>query len=297
MRIACTFPGKYGDLLWALPTIRALSRRIGEPIDLYVARDFASITSLISQQPYIGACTAIDLWETQDTAPISPRAPMIFDAIPTGYDAILDLGYRGWPVYPLPLETLHCLNGLLQETPKLGQAVIAPQELALEEPWITETGFTPLAPGGKVQVCAVGFTDEYLETKVGVFLLTMEAFRRDTLRETRGDPDVLFRGIGANARWTTEADQPPTTWEESVGYLQQASAFLGDCSALHVLAVAVGTPVVAVEPNPHRHHPIFWPCGQDGPQVTLVKGIDGLPTFDARHVYETLSRRMDAGKG
>ena len=31
MTILCTFPGKHGDLLWALPTVRAISEPEPDP--------------------------------------------------------------------------------------------------------------------------------------------------------------------------------------------------------------------------------------------------------------------------
>jgi hypothetical protein len=68
--------------------------------------------------------------------------------------------------------------------------------------------------------------------------------------------------------------------------------FLGDCSAWHVLAMAMGIPVVLVEPLEARWNPIFYPLGMDGPQVTMVRGNDGNPTFDARHVADALTRAL-----
>ncbi len=46
----CTFPGRYGDIIWALPTVRGISEVEG-PVDLLIAGEFASIVPLLEQQP------------------------------------------------------------------------------------------------------------------------------------------------------------------------------------------------------------------------------------------------------
>jgi hypothetical protein len=56
----------------------------------------------------------------------------------------------------------------------------------------------------------------------------------------------------------------------------------------------MGKPCVIMEPMTERLNPIFWPLGQDGPQVTLVRGNDRQATFDARHTAETLERVLHA---
>jgi hypothetical protein len=267
-RILATFPGKFGDLLWALPTIRALSRRMDAPLDLLLAAPLASIASLIEAQDYIGRCVADLDWHTQDTAPISPRVPV---EVPTGYDAVYHLGYQGWPHRPLPFEVLDTLHA----TWPVAWEPLSDSALDLQTPWIT----LPPAPGPRSGL-AVGFTDEHFELKYGL---------TELIRKRWGAPLQI---VGRNPRWVTEARVAGGPWESSVRLLQISQVFLGCCSALHVLAVALGIPAVLMEPNPHRHHPIFYPLGTDGPQVTLVKGIDGLPTFDARHVFDTLKEQL-----
>lgn len=275
MRILCTFPGKFGDLLWALPTIRALAARIDGPVDLLLAANLAPIAPLLRAQDYLQHVWCDARWLTVDTAPISPRVPV---EVPAGYDAVYHLGYTGWPRRPLPYEILDIFNGHHRDVPI---DPLLDGELALDRPWIT----MPTAYAATYRWPWVyGFTDEHFELKHGlVQLLTYGP------RFAAGLPACA---IGANPRWMDEAGEPSTSWEDSARLLRHADVFLGCCSALHVLAVAVGTPVVLMEPNPHRHHPIFYPVGQAGPQVTLVTGNDGLPTFDARHVRDVLTSRL-----
>jgi hypothetical protein len=269
--VTVTFPGKYGDLLWALPTIRALSRRLGEPVTLLIASPFGSITRLLSAQPYIHLCAAVDDWAVQDTAPMTPRAPALFDTIP----GVIHLGYRSWP---LPNVCLHTAEtALLELQPSWGH--VAPftlAELDLSTPWIqVPPKFAPYTWDW-----VYGFTDEYFELKFGIVsLLEYGRFRRHYIPAT---------GIGRQVRWMAEAFTPGTSWEDAAAILQHSRAFLGCNSALHVLAIATGCPVVMVEPQEMRHNAVFFPVGSTGPQVILVLGSDGRPTFDARHVADTL---------
>ena len=78
-----------------------------------------------------------------------------------------------------------------------------------------------------------------------------------------------------------------SNWVDAAAKIKKAKFFLGCCSALHVLACALGKSVVMVEPNAARHNPIFDPYGKTG-RVHLVCGNDGLPTHDSRHVREAL---------
>jgi hypothetical protein len=54
----------------------------------------------------------------------------------------------------------------------------------------------------------------------------------------------------------------------------------------------LGKQVVMVEPNEARWNPIFYPYDKTGGRVELVVGNDARPTFDARHVADTLKRFM-----
>lgn len=267
-RILCTFPGKYGDLLWALPSVRAISEAVGGPVDLVIAGAYQGLLPLLELQPYLGKVTALPAWEVQDTAPMTPRTPPL-DA--QEYDLVLHLGYRGWPQHPLPIETHDCA---CSQWPTGYPDLPA---LDLTRPWITPPAW---AANLKQQAVAVGFTEEYFELKVGVYQL-IQAY-----------PDADQRvNLSVGPRWRGEyctSTSSGMSWDTAAAWLSRSAVFLGCNSALHVLACAIGTPVVIMEPNPQRHHEIFWPYGKSGPQVTQVIGGDGQWTFDARHVWETV---------
>lgn len=282
MKILCTFPGKHGDLLWALPSLRAISESLdGEPIDLRVGAPYGGICDLIRRQTYIRWATADPAWAVQDTAPMTPRTPPTADPYDENYDRIFHLGYTRWPHAPLPVETYHTL---LSQWPT-DWPTLAP--LDLDRPWIQAAS----VPDDQLSV-ALGWTEEHFELKAGLTCLLILRWMDPTAR----DPAFRFINVSWSSRWQAEwwtpggatfAEGMLTDWGRIAGVLSVSQVFLGDCSALHVLACALGKPVVLMEPNPHRHHPIFYPFGTGG-RVRVVQGVDGLPTWDARHVQETL---------
>ena len=258
MRILCTFPGRAGDLLWALPTVRAISESLGHPVDLQIAGEFASMVDQLLKQPYLAGVIADPRWGMGD----GWEAPRL----PKEYDRVIHLGYRRWPELPLPFEVAGIAN-------RLGLAVLPD----LQRPWIT------VKPQRMYGAVAVGWTDCHFELKYGLSQLLF------TSRDGRPFRDaVLLPPPGS--RWITEGVERPCGWLEAAAQIAGAPCFLGDCSALHVLACALGKPVVCYEPMVERLNPIFWPYGKDGPQVTLVRGNDGEMTTDSRHTAETLEK-------
>ena len=269
MKLLCCHPGRFGDLLWALPTLRAL-HQAGHEVDLLIPEQYWSIEELVAQQDYIHAIYPVshEDWPIQQTAPITPLLPRIAPA--HFYDRVISLGYPGWPTEPLPYSTY--------STVRTKHSDLEIAELDLETPWVRSS-----APERSAPRVALGFTDEWFELKLGITVL----LRAEHLAS------LLF---ATGSRWDHAAKRIPgyytaTSWDAAAQIVRDTAIFVGDCSALHVLAVALGKPCVIVEPNPQRHHPIFWPKGTLG-QVELVLGNDGKPTFDARHVIEAIRERL-----
>jgi hypothetical protein len=271
-------PGRLGDVLWSLPTLRHLGGG-----GLVLPPDCAALVPLLRQQLYLHAVEVDPTWQVQDTAPRTPASP------PKGANLWHDaqsLGYREWPQKALPFEVAAAYG-------------IAAEELDLS-PWITFPGRLFLTD---VEIL-IAWSDYWFELKVGVtdLILDARAYRdRWSWRIT----------CKAESRWRRE--YRPLTFETN-NFQQLAEAIscarvlLTDCSAAHVLAAALGKSVVVMEPEPMRHHLIFWPgsqqrvvyaLGDAGQQVELsrrwepadnvlgqrifpVLGNDGKPTFDSR---------------
>jgi hypothetical protein len=265
MRILCTHPGRFGDLLWALPTVRALSESFKTTVDLLLSPSYSPepLLRLIASQPYIGSVWVANDWLILETAPITPRQP---PSVPSGYDRIIHLGYESWPSLSLPWE----MCGLAEK-----QVPLLAGTFDLDRPWITSS-FTLSCD------VAVGFSDEYFEMKYGLERLLWEHLTLNGKEATR-----RVVNVSGGPRWHTQ-----NPWGMAAAWIGGATLFVGCCSALHVLACAMGVPVILVEPQPARHHDVFYPYGKLGPQVLLLTGNDGLPTFDARHLCDAVDAQL-----
>lgn len=256
MGLRVSFPGRYGDLLWAMPTVRAMAEHLGQPCDLFIAGEFESIAPLLLQQEYIHTVEVLRGWTgTNWQAPTDAE----------------HLGYRRWPELPLPYEV----------------AKQAGVEIDLTRPWITATPFS--TPSELI----IGFTEAWFELKVGLLEIFSDCIPAWLVRLQMG---LTVQLCPTHSRWSTTWRHNKgiyeTDWLASAAFLSGAKLFFGDCSALHVLACAMGVPALLMEPMEARWNPIFYPYGMDGPQVTVIKGLDGRPTFDVRHCADALIRRI-----
>ena len=283
-RILCTFPGKFGDLLWALPTVRAISE-VWTPVDLLIPERFRSIKPLLSGQPYLDRVIVDPAWVVYDTAPMTPRVPQ---PLADPYEAVTHLGYEDWPDRPLAEYVYACEQ---RHTSPIGP-------LDLDRPWIqpVHTVSQP-APAPRV---IVGWSDEHFELKMGILLLLAARFKDQEfwwLRQWGGRADEI------DTQWTFRDSFQPmgvfgpkvgvirTDWVAAAALMATGTVFLGCLSALWVLANALGLPTVICEPAPARHHPIFW---RESPKNHLVLGGDGKPTWDSRHIGDTLQEVLNA---
>ena len=294
MKLLVTFPGKHGDSLWALPTLRALAEANGGHVDLLMAPAYSGILPLYRAQAYIGRADAWPSWQVQNTAPMTPWSPfeetLHHEAlgVSAGYEAILHLGYREWPTAPMHQYVYSIAQREYPTVP------IAP--LDLDRPWITlllpRPGSLIIGPDAAAwppMDIVSGWADEHFELKYGVESLALRNLNRG--RQTYR---TIRRVSAPKSRWVAEGDDPAYSWEAAAFALLQAKVFFGCCSALHVLACAMGKRLVMMEPAEARWNPIFWPYGQDGPRVMLVKGNDGRPTWDARHCADALRGALEA---
>ena len=259
MSTLATFCGKHGDILWALPTVRALSEARGERIDFVIGGEFAGLLPILRQQPYLGTVYACDTWGL--SSPETWKVPQTWLDQHPEIDEVFDVSYRGWPELDLARTAEANLHRAWPDT--YGPL----PQIDLERPWMQIQNPWPVA------TIAVGFTEEWFELKLGLLIAAMR------------DKDYVQLTPPAS-RWITEGSysisKMGTDWTTAAEILAGARGFVGDCSALHVLAIALGKPCVIVEPSQDRWNPIFWPKGITGHGVECVMGNDGRPSFDAR---------------
>src|SRR5262249_43672403 len=206
-------------------------------------------------------------WAIQETAPITPREPLSWA---TRYDTAIHLAYEGWPSLPLPYE----ICGLAEKQTPLKCP------FNLDVPWIEPP--YPL-PASRM---TVGFSDEHSEVKYGLYWLLRERFINPRAEE---DTSHIIVNISGGPRWKAHAID--ADWETAARWIATSELFIGCCSGLHVLACALGKPVILVEPATARHNGIFYPFGKTG-RVQVVTGNDGQPTFDSRHLIDAIEARL-----
>lgn len=266
MKILCTHPGRYGDCLWALATVRALSQALDTPIDLLLSAPYGTpdFRRLLARQAYLGEVSVAADWSIAAPAPMPARVP---PTLPGGYDAVVHLGY---PVGPQE-DLARAAYRLAREQLGAGEPGLPP--LDLDTPWIA-AGHSYTA---EMRRLVVGFSDEHFELKVGHVTLLKQAFG-----------PTYVRNVSDGPRWQRELETRTFSWIEQAGLIRQARVFVGCCSRLYVLACAVGTPVVLMEPSPARHHDVFYPLGKASQRVRLVLGSDLQPTVDSRHLCQAV---------
>jgi hypothetical protein len=264
------------------------------PVALWLPEALAGLKPILTVQPYVQSVTLDREWQVQDTAPAAPRVPP-----GAGDDAdVGHLGYIGWPDRPLPFEVAARVAGLTPAELDLSPWITIPcgygkylTASSQDASWIRQHYGEPgsLIPYHQDEIL-VAWTDRWFELKYGLNCwLRAQGLR---LFQTCM-PGSRFEPVGSRA----------FSWPALAYAIACRDVVLTDCSAVQVLAAAMGKQVVVVEPEHDRHHEIFWPgqkvAGGTGntwepadnalaQRIHPVLGGDGCPTFDARHTYVTL---------
>ena len=277
MKILCTFPGKIGDALWSLPTARMISRHFRVPVDFCMTPEHASegLLRLIGEQEYIANTYSLPGWTVEYKECMQPRDPMVGGYTDYKYDKVFDLGYAGWPDQELA-RYVHRL--LLSNYKDVG----FPFQLDMS-PWIKVQHFAPIK-----RSIFVGWNHEWLELKMGLVLALAKSISNTVfcIPYTAGARHEEFVRINN----INEIEMRRTDIYEAATMLARSSLYLGCLSALWVLACAMGKRCVVMEPSEARWNPIFWWDGEG--RNRMVKGGDGKPTFDARHVRDAVLEEL-----
>jgi len=288
--IYTTMCGHHGDILWALPTVRRLSVIHDRPVYLVIPEKYGrrGFAEMICEQPYIKDVVQLSEkgWPIKETAPMTPAEPVWR---PSGGYHMHHLGYRQWPTLKLPYEISQ--NFLNQDV----APVLRPLDMS---PWIATPHKRP--PGFFWEpTVAVGFSEEHIELKMGLLAALVERFPRVQFEVLVAPNAVRYQewmGLGSLENLVFHH----VGWPSACDCIDNANIFLGCLAGLWVLANAVGKRTVIMEPNPQRQHEIFWVDLPDDDGLNrnfLVKGNDGKPTFDARHVGDALEAALDLERG
>lgn len=243
MSVACTFPGKYGDILWSLPTARAIAALYGQSVDFWVMPAFESICPLLEQQPYIRNAYGLPTWHYVDDA--CGARPLEHPPLP-GYSHVFDLGYKSWPDRPL-VQFIAWQAGIDTSGDPL-PFIQAPDNdpLGVAEPYI-----------------AVAFN---FPQKVEIF---WKPLAEEIEKRTGKAPRAIFT--------------PNLPWVPAATMIKGANLFIGDRASNYVLAHALGKPILTYETDLGRHNPIFsCPHGKEkliSPQGSHLEPPTNLHEF------------------
>lgn len=98
MKILTSFSGKFGDILWSLPTVRHISRVHGQPVEMMLMPAYSSLIPLLEQQSYISKAFVNEQWICEGSpAGDQPAIPQNHEALTWDYDKIYHLTYRHHP--------------------------------------------------------------------------------------------------------------------------------------------------------------------------------------------------------
>lgn len=219
IKVLCTFSGPYGDILWSLPTVRAISQMLGQKVDFATMPEYRSLMDLFKYQPYIGTGFYIPDWRCEGSPhgnqPWNPPA-----AIPSKYDRCFHLTYRAHP-------------GIGGKRLALIDFIADQQGIKFTEnplPFITTRSDYGLA-SSKPYV-ALAFNPLYPELKQ----CFLEVLRLSPLLE-----DVVIKDVSR------------MDWIEAATVIKYAICFVGCRSSNNVLAHGVGQKNIFIyEPHPSR---------------------------------------------
>ncbi len=246
----CTFPGKYGDILWALPTAKYIAEKVvSQPVDFAVMPYYESLLPLLQEQSYIDNAIILPDWlrthsNYGDQPWQAPEASLERD-FPgkvfnpplrgehlfklssidfTSYEKVWHLGYRCHPGAPFGNPDMALMD------------FIAYQQGITFNDWPTIPFLT--APKGKWKEdfglgLALAFNEQYAKQK--------QVFKEALVEALNGV---------ANVYWLQSL-----SWLDAATFMDDKDtvAFIGDRSANWVIANGLGKMCITFEPHPSRH--------------------------------------------
>jgi hypothetical protein len=224
----CTFPGKYGDILWSLPTAKYIAERIvSSPVDFAVMPYYESLLPLIKEQSYIDRAYVIPEWlRTHSNYGDQPwQIPAIIN-VNEPYERIWNLGYRCHPGLPFGNPDISLMDFIAYQQGITFSETMIPF-LTAKDPEERDEPFD------KCLNIAMAFNEQYAEQK--------EEFKKAYITAMHGTDDIATVYLDA------------FSWSEAASELKDAVCFVGDRSANWVIANGLGKQCITFEPHPSRH--------------------------------------------
>jgi len=234
----CTFSGKYGDILWSLPTARFIAEKVvGERVDFAVMPYYENLCPLLEDQSYIRRAFPCHDWvRTNSNYGDQPWSPP--EWLSQRYERKWHLTYRAHPGISAPamplVEFIAYQQGIRLEHP------VVPFLRASQE-WNTMDGslmkmdfehgsIRQVADEGKL--ISYAFNDQYEREK--------KEFLEELWKPVKEAGLEMFNLNG-------------TGWREAAWALDHSIIHVGCRSACWVLATGLGKKSITFEPHPSRH--------------------------------------------
>lgn len=233
MSILFTHPGKLGDLLWAMPTVKAIAG--GGQVDLMVSGYCKPLVSLLAAQSYIRKVILYERWELKGGAPEEAWNPGPVGFREGEYQEVIHLGYRNWPAPTLG----EYYPKLMRETYGLDLKV------DFNQPWLEAT---PWDMTENKIVCT--FSNEFIETKVGWLQALWNQFPDEEF--------VLVRAPGSRMS-EFSIDMPKIDAElPALAQIMASAKLVVTCNSVgHPLASGLGKKCIIAEPQKMRQQAVF----------------------------------------
>lgn len=215
MKVLTTFSGKYGDILWSMPTVRQISRQYNHAVDFACMPQYQSILPFLWEQEYINDAFVIEDWICTG----SPNGDQPWQSPNVaGYDRVYQLTYRSHPGINSPAMPLVDLVARQHDMQLPGDTV----------PFLRSKH--------KTYVCAAPY--------VTYAFNPMYSEQKDTFfRE-------LFSRLGSEIPLVPVGT---LSWQEAAAQIASSLFYVGCRSACWVLAMGLGARTITFEPERDRH--------------------------------------------
>jgi hypothetical protein len=228
----CTFSGKYGDILWSLPTARQIARVLtAGQVDFAVMPYYENLLPLLQAQPYIDKAFIISDWlRTHSNHGDQPWQPPIH--VQREYERYYHLTYKGHPGITAPsmplIDFIAWQHGFrfTEREPFIDVPDCSEQFSIIH---LSSGRFTDVVKENRLITYA--FNEQYDQMKKEFF---------EHLWQLLKDEFEFFNAGSAK-------------WVEAAWAIKNSLTYVGCRSANWVMAIGTGQSTIVYEPHPARH--------------------------------------------
>lgn len=226
-KVLTTFSGKYGDILWSLPTVREISRISGEPVDFACMPQYASLIDLLNEQEYIDKAYVLTDWQMlHSNFGDQPWNPPGHNGCLSGHEChagkgyvhCWHLGYRQHPGHAMGGHEMQLIDYTAWQ-----------QGIKFRDNPLPFLSVSSMPDKAANTFIAVAFNEQYKELKERFMI----AF------STPDMPEIV------------QLDK--YNWLNATALLERALGYVGCRASNWVLANAVNANIFTYEPHPSRH--------------------------------------------